>query len=242
MELRSTYAARTRLSTAEEEAYCHIIACIRTGRYARNDRLVPETIAAEIGMSRMPVREAFRRLATEGLVVIRPNRGCVVSGLTISEIVEVFQIRSALEGLAVRLAAPQLSDAVFDDLNQLLHRMETSEASDTDRWLEDHYRFHDYVCSLSGSQKLIAQIRTLHVSIEPYLRMYRHHAPKQRSAAEAHKILFDALKTRDAEKAEQAMRDHVLGTTPLLAAFLNDGGFLEPNKEVGVARGRKQMD
>lgn len=72
--------------TAEEEVYRHLLRAIRSGRYKPGDRLIPEDIATEIDMSRMPVREAFRRLTTEGLVIIRPNRGCIISGLTIAQI------------------------------------------------------------------------------------------------------------------------------------------------------------
>jgi DNA-binding GntR family transcriptional regulator len=75
-------------------------------------------------MSRMPLREAFRRLSSEGLVLIRPNRGCVVAGLTIEDIYEVFEMQSVLEGLAVRLAVPRLDAEVFSELNRLLARME----------------------------------------------------------------------------------------------------------------------
>src|ERR1700722_1081209 len=113
--------------TAEEEAYEHILVQIRSGRYAPNDRLIPEEIAADAGMSRMPVREAFRRLAAEGLVTIRPNRGCVVSGLPLDEIFEVFEVRSVLEGLAVRLAMPKIDRSVLADLRLQLKRMEMSE-------------------------------------------------------------------------------------------------------------------
>jgi DNA-binding GntR family transcriptional regulator len=208
-------------TTAEEEAYTHILAGIRSGRFAPNDRLIPEEIAAEIGMSRMPVREAFRRLATEGLVTIRPNRGCVVSGLTRAEISEVFEIRSVLEGLAARLATPKIDPDALSDLRHLLQRMKKSEAGKTENWLAEHYRFHEYLFRLSGRPKLIAQIRTLHVAIEPYLRLYRHHAVKYRSAGEAHEALLKILAKGDAAAAERAMRDHVLGTLPLLSKFLD---------------------
>jgi DNA-binding GntR family transcriptional regulator len=216
---------RRSASTAEEEAYEYILVRIRSGRYAPNDRLIPEEIAADVGMSRMPVREAFRRLAAEGLVTIRPNRGCVVSGLTLDEIFEVFEVRSVLEGLAVRLAMPKIDRSVLADLRLQLKRMEMSEKLEGDKWLEDHYRFHEYLCGLSARPKLIAQIRTLHVAIEPYLRVYRHHAKKSRSAGEAHRVLVNALAAGDVRAAEEAMRDHVLGTAPLLAAFLHETQF-----------------
>src|SRR5688500_7583277 len=107
--MSSNYSAEPRAAaTAEEEAYRHIQQQLRLGRYKPGDRLIPEDIAAEIDMSRMPVREAFRRLAADGLVVLRPNRGCIVAGLNIDELYEVFEMRSVLEGLAARVAMPRI--------------------------------------------------------------------------------------------------------------------------------------
>ena len=203
--------------TAEEEAYRHLLRAIRSGRYKPGDRLIPEEIATEIDMSRMPVREAFRRLATEGLVIIRPNRGCIISGLTIPQIYEAFEIRSVLEGLAVRLAMPRIDAAVIRELERQLDTMN----DDPTDWVANHSKFHDYLCGLSGRPKLIRQIRTLHVAIEPYLRIYLHHAKKLRSADAAHRVILKALKTGDAEHAEATMRAHVLGTAPILANFVN---------------------
>ena len=90
--------------SAEDEAYLHLQREIRLGRYAPGQRLVPDVVAAEIGTSRMPVRGALRRLASEGLVEIRANRGAVVRGLNQQEMLEVFEMRSVLEGLAMRNA------------------------------------------------------------------------------------------------------------------------------------------
>lgn len=203
--------------TAEEEAYRHLLQAIRSGRYRAGDRLIPEEIAGEINMSRMPVREAFRRLATEGLVVIRPNRGCIISGLTIEEIYEVFEIRSVLEGLAVRLAMPQIDGFAIRRLEALVDVMNDRPAD----WVVNHGRFHDYICGLSARPKLMRQIRTLHVSIEPYLRVYYHHADKPRSPDAAHRVILDALRKGDAAEAEAVMRAHVLGTAPILARFID---------------------
>jgi DNA-binding GntR family transcriptional regulator len=203
--------------TAEEQAYRHLLQAIRSGRYKAGDRLIPEEIAAEIDMSRMPVREAFRRLATEGLVIIRPNRGCIISGLTVSQIYEVFEIRSVLEGLAVRLAMPRIGVAALRELEQQLDVMKADPAD----WVANHTRFHDYLCGLSERPKLIRQIRTLQVAIEPYLRIYLHHARKPRSADASHRVILRALKSGDAQHAESEMRAHILGTAPILANFLD---------------------
>lgn len=208
-------------ATAEEEAYRHVLSGIRTGRFKAGQRLIPEEIAGEIGMSRMPVREAFRRLATEGLVVIRPNRGCVVAGLTVDEIFEVFEMRSVLEGLAVRLAMPRLDADAFSELDRLLARMERCGREGED-WVTRHREFHEFLCSFSRRPKLIRQIASLHVTIEPYLRIWFHHAEKPLSAEEEHRAIIEALHGGDIAKAERIMAEHILTTAPTLTAFAID--------------------
>lgn len=209
--------------TAEQEAYRHVLKGIRTGRFRPGVRLIPEEIANEIGMSRMPVREAFRRLSSEGLVLIRPNRGCVVAGLTIEEIYEVFEMRSVLEGLAVRLAMPRLDAEVFSELNRLLARMERPGQAGDD-WVTRHREFHEYLCSFSRRPKLIRQIASLHVTIEPYLRIWFHHAEKPLSAEEEHRAIILGLESGDAALAEAVVEKHILETAPALAAFVAESG------------------
>jgi len=206
-------------ATAEQEAYLHLHSAIRSGRYRAGDRLIPEEIAAEIGMSRMPVREAFQRLAADGLVVIRPNRGCIVAGLSLDEIYETFEIRSVLEGLAVRLAMPKIDGEVLAELERILDKMESSGRSASSDWVMQHQQFHSQIYSLSGRPKLIRQIAQLHVVIEPYLRIWFDYADKPLSAHEEHRVVIEALRSNDPDRAETAMRNHILGTAPMLAEF-----------------------
>lgn len=208
--------------TAEHEAYVYLLSAIRTGRYAAGYRLVAEEIASALGMSRMPVREALRRLATEGLVVIRPNRGCTVSGLSVEQIYEIFEIRSVLEGLAVRLAMPRIDADALAALERLLALMESCDNAADPDWIGYHSRFHERLYTLSGRPKLTRHITTLQNAIEPYLRVYFYHAEKPRSADAAHRELIAALRASDPDIAEAAMRRHIMGTAPLLADFFRD--------------------
>ena len=210
-------------STAEEEAYLYLHKALRLGRYKAGERLIPEDIAAEIGMSRMPVREAFRRLAADGLVTLRPNRGCVVAGLTLDELTEVFEIRSVLEGLAVRIALPKLTVEHFEEMDRLLVRMERAGEAGSSDWVLRHQEFHAYLYGLSGRPKLIRQIAALHVAIEPYMRIWFDYVEKPLSAREEHQKLLNALKSGDTVEAEREMEDHVLGTASLLAEFASPG-------------------
>ncbi len=210
-------------STAEEEAYLYLHKALRLGRYKAGERLIPEDIAAEIGMSRMPVREAFRRLAADGLVTLRPNRGCVVAGLTLDELNEAFEIRSVLEGLAVRLAMPKLTEEHFEEMDRLLLRMERAGEAGSSDWVLRHQEFHAYIYGLSGRPKLIRQIAALHVAIEPYMRIWFDYVEKPLSAREEHQKLLAALKSGDVAEAEREMEDHVLDTASLLTEFASPG-------------------
>jgi DNA-binding GntR family transcriptional regulator len=215
------FSTEPRMSaTAEEEAYRHIQRALRLGRYKPGDRLIPEEIAAEIGMSRMPVREAFRRLASDGLVVLRPNRGCVVAGLTVDELYEIFEIRSVLEGLALRLAMPRINDEELEEFERLLNRMERAGQSGSSDWVARHQEFHGRICALSQRPKLIHQISALHTVIEPYMRLWFDYVEKPLSAREEHAAVIAALRSGDAGHAEQVMQDHVLGTAPMLVEFV----------------------
>ena len=211
--------------TAPEEAYLVILAGIRSGRYEPGERLIPEAIAQELAMSRMPVREAFQRLANEGLVIIRPNRGCVVAGLTVDEIFEAFETRSVLEGLAVRLAMARVDSAVLAELDDHLSRMQRAGEAGGDAWLVAHQAFHAYICGLSQRPKLIAQIAALHIAVEPYMRVWLHHVARPSTATQAQNEIVAAIRSGDAARAETVMRDHVMRTAPKLAAFLRSSGY-----------------
>src|SRR5687767_7810298 len=99
--------ARAKFGTAQEEAYTYLREAILSGHYPGGTRLDLNEIARAVRASRMPVREAIRQLDAEGLVSIRPNRGAVVTQLTADDIVELFETRAVLEGLAARVAAPR---------------------------------------------------------------------------------------------------------------------------------------
>jgi DNA-binding GntR family transcriptional regulator len=209
--------------TAEEEAYSYLLDAICKGQYRTGDRLIAEDIANDIGMSRMPVREAFRRLAAEGLVTLRPNRGAIVSGLNIEEMREVFEMRSALEGLAIRLAVPKLGERQLARLERLLDEMDDYR-DDSAEWVSRHRVFHEYLCSLAERPRLLRQINALYSVIEPHMRLWLQHVDKPMSAREEHAVILDALRSGDAREAERVLCEHIEGTVPSLLKFLEAKG------------------
>src|SRR5262245_43964800 len=95
---------------------------IVSGALPGGSRLHLESISQKLGISRMPVREAIRQLDAEGYMTIRPNRDAVVTSRTPEQVVELFEIRAALEGVAVRLAAPYVTEDAIEDLKLELAR------------------------------------------------------------------------------------------------------------------------
>ncbi|AIZ32513.1 GntR family transcriptional regulator [Pseudomonas sp. K1(2024)] len=221
MHLVSPYPRQP--ATAEEEAYAFLLDAICKGRYRTGDRLIAEDIANDIGMSRMPVREAFRRLAAEGLVNLRPNRGAIVSGLNIEEMREVFEMRSALEGLAIRLAVAHLNERHLNRLERLLDEMDECR-DDSAEWIGRHRAFHHYLCSLAERPRLLRQISALYSVIEPHLRLWLQHVDKPLSAREEHAAILDALRSGDAVQAQRVLCEHIEGTVPSLLEFLEATG------------------
>ncbi len=103
-------AAAPRLEPRSETLVDALREAILTGRYAPGARLVQDDLAAAFGVSRIPLREALRRLEGEGLVVISPNRGAIVRPLAPKDVVDLYDLRLALESLAIRRAAERFAD------------------------------------------------------------------------------------------------------------------------------------
>lgn len=210
--------------SAQNLAYTLIRDRIRSGRLAGGARVIAEDIAAELALSRMPVREAIRQLDSEGLVTIRPNRGAVVVELNAQELVELFQMRAVLEGLAAREAVRRLDEDAEDQLFLALRRLRRA-ARAVDGFIGQHNALHAFICGLGtvggASGRLATETERLRAAVEPYLRLYfTHHGGAETTAAE-HEELVEALLSRDPERAEAAMRRHVLSTATDLAALLS---------------------
>jgi DNA-binding GntR family transcriptional regulator len=206
--------------SAQRLAYAYIRGRIRAGTLAGGERVVPEAIASELSISRMPVREAIRQLDSEGLLTIRPNRGAVVTTLTPDEVRELFEMRSVLEGLAARKASLLMDDDTGDQLYLILRRMSRAIETSVDAFLQQHDAFHDAIGQRAGGTWLAAENRRLGAAVEPYLRLYFSLPDKAQTAMDEHVALLDTLLARDPVRAEAVMREHVLSTALELAVIL----------------------
>jgi DNA-binding GntR family transcriptional regulator len=212
--------------TAHQLAYHFLRDRILSGHYEAGVRLRPEQIAAEIGVSRMPVREAVRQLDAEGLLTMLPNRGVVVSRLTPEEVIELFEIRAPLEGLAARLAVEHVTEEALLDCDHLLMRMRLAEG-DHLLWMERHDQLHDRICGLSRRDRLCQLARQLRMQIQPYLRLFTSVSRSPELSGFEHEVILDALRDRDADRAEAAMREHVMANAGEIADFVREAQRLE---------------
>lgn len=137
---------------------------ISDGRLRPGDRLYEQEIAAEFGVSRVPVREAIRMLQSEGLVDVAPNRrGVFVRSLDRAQVEELFDVREALEALAARLAASRASSADAERLGELARHARRAWADgDVDAMSAANTEFHDRIVALSGNALLASVLEPLH--------------------------------------------------------------------------------
>lgn len=182
---------------------------IGDGRLAPGQHLIETALAEEFGVSRIPVREALRGLEREGLVTTVPRRGVVVSELTRADIVHLFEVRSALEVLAFRLAAEHATDDDMEHLRAVL--ADTQDAIDRNDRLETvrgNMQFHDSVMRISGNPFLAS-------ALEPLLGRIRwligHGHEPQRDISE-HRALAEAIGAHDPDGAAALAAAHLLAS------------------------------
>ncbi len=200
-------------STIADRAFAHLRQAIVAGELAPGSKISEPDMAARLGISRGPLREAMRRLESTNLVERRPNLGARVITLTSEQLIEIYLIREALESLAARLAAERMSHAAITDLRGLLaqHRAELARES----WQayfqkEGDMDFHYRIVQGSGNQRLIG---ILCDDLYHLVRMYRCKfgmvSHRARDALREHELIVDAIAERDGELAELMMRRHI---------------------------------
>lgn len=196
--------------TLWERVHAHLREEILTNRLPAGTELQETALAAELGVSRGPLREAIGRLAAEGLVVVRPRRGAVVRALTKEEFLEAYQVREALEVMAARLAAVRLEAEQLSRLEQLTAAMSAhAAAGEVDAFFEANAAFHTALVEASGNRRL----RELYGQVLGQMNRYRRRSlalrgSLRRSVAE-HRAILEALSARDPDRAARLVGDHI---------------------------------
>lgn len=194
-----------------ELAYGLIRKQILSGEQAGGEWLRESELAASIGVSRTPVREALRRLEADGLVRHERNRGAQVQSWAFKDLENVYAIRSRLEPWGCALAASS-GAADLDELKRLANEMDLAaggEELDMDRLTTLNAEFHNAILVASGNDRLRSLMATL-VQVPFVWRTFSHYRPEElRRSLGHHHELIDALRAQDATWAESVMRAHI---------------------------------
>ena len=178
---------------------------IITGELAAGEQLRQRDLAQRFGVSQTPVREAMRRLESEGLVIGDTHRGFTVAAADAGPVEENFQIRAALESLGASLAARKIDAAGISRL-QDLNRQMAALAEDDPRYADLNREFHFALYEFSRSPLLMSLMRLLWASLRGGPRVLRTHA----ESARQHDAILDALRAGDAEAAAARTYQHIM--------------------------------
>ena len=207
-------ALRLRAKISTERAYEAIRSAILKGRYSLGERIVEDVLAAEIGVSRTPIREALRLLAAEGVIRYGLGLGARVANWNKDELNEIMTLRVTLESLGAQLAAKRITDAQIASLEALNNAMLEISKGRSDGFLEriadTNHQFHKAIAAASHSPRLQEMIGQL-LEIPLMLRTFRVYseAELQRSFSQ-HQDVVSALAERDSAWAASAMSAHIL--------------------------------
>jgi len=190
-----------------ERAYNILIRAIERGELPGGTRLREADLAARVGLSRTPVREALARLQEQGLVISDGSRGIVVAELDHRAISELFMMREVLEGTAARLAAQHASEVEIAILRKIVER--NAQLKDPHDLAENHRLFHGTLYRCSHNRYLLKMLRSIHEA----MLLLGQSALASHASADAwtreHVQLVEALEKRDPERAERLARSQI---------------------------------
>jgi len=196
---------------------------ILTGRIKGEDQLFEDRLKEEFGVSRTPLREAFRVLEKEGLIEIMPRRGAFVKGISRQDIEENFPVRAILEGLAARLAYPNFSPRDMREMQEVFEYMKRAAKKEDFRdYSMYHVDFHEIFINASKNETLINLLRNLRMHTLWHRYTYQYYKEDFRNSLVIHGKIMDLFiqKKVPPEEVEKAVRQHIESALePFLAAM-----------------------
>src|SRR6185369_10456253 len=196
---------------------------ILRGDFPDGEPLRQDALADELGVSRIPIREALRQLEAEGLVTFSPHRGAVVSTLSLDEIDEVFALRADIETALLRRAVPALDAAQIARAAEVLERYgKTLRDGDVAAWGEMNWTFHATLYAAAHRPVTLGIAQRLHQQADRYLRMQLTLTHGERRADDEHRAILSAARKRDARRACLLLREHITGAGARLLEFLRE--------------------
>jgi DNA-binding GntR family transcriptional regulator len=187
---------------------------ISMGEFAPGEQLRQDELAERFGTSRIPVREALRQLEAEGFVTILPNRGAAVSDLSVDEVVELLEIRIALECHALRLAIPAMGQVDFDEAKKILRSYDAEP--DPEKWGAFNWTFHELLYAPCNRPRLLAMVEANYGHVSRFTRALVSRATGKERPQREHYQLLELCRDGEIEKAVRLLRDHIVETQKTL--------------------------
>lgn len=197
------------LATAGQHAVQALRALIVSGALRPGARVNQEDVAAELGLSVAPVREALRVFEQEGQVTYLPRRGYFVTELNVADLEEIYGLRALLEERAARHALPLLDDAALERVRAAAAAcVSAAETGDVAAELAANRRFHFGLLDAPGQPHALRVIGLLWDSTEAYRAMYYNSPEERRASLDAHDAILAAATARDADTLVTELHDH----------------------------------
>jgi DNA-binding GntR family transcriptional regulator len=209
------------LATAQQHAVEELRALIVSGALAPGGRVNQEDVAARVGLSVAPVREALRVLEQEGQVTYLPRRGYFVTELRMADLAEIYGLRALLEERAARFALPGLDAEALGRVEQAARDcVEAAASGDVAAELAANRRFHFGILDAPGQPHALRVIRLLWDSTEAYRAMYYNSPEERRASLDAHDRILAALRAGDADALIAELDAHRERALEVLGAIL----------------------
>ena len=197
-------------ASLEEQVTATLEEEILTGKLAAGTALTEQSLSTRLGVSRTPIRAALHTLAEEGLISLVPNRGAVVVGVTRDDLIDIYNIRMRLEGLASATAANRISP---EDMAKLRESVELAEfyiyKNDTEHLKELDTAFHSIIYRASGNRMLCKTLSELHRNITSYRKLSLAVPGRLERSVGEHREILKAIEAGDAERADRLTSAHV---------------------------------
>jgi DNA-binding GntR family transcriptional regulator len=191
---------------------------ILRGQISPGTRLRQNDVARRFAVSTTPVREALAQLQAEGMVRVDPHRGAVAFRPTVEDVIEFYEMREALETLAIVHTIGRLDATTAEALGELVEQMR--HANDAGTWLRLNDEFHLRLYACAGRPRLVAHITKLRDASAPYTHLFVASRPPNERSNDEHQAILDACLAGDVQAARRAIKEHMHNASRDLAAFL----------------------
>jgi DNA-binding GntR family transcriptional regulator len=200
---------RPTFRSKNEAVYDALRQAIIQGEYEPGSRLVIDDLAATMGVSQIPIREALRQLEADGFITIEPYVGATLTDINANFIFEIFALLESLEVICSRTAARCMTDPEIDKLAELIDRMDRS-LNDPERWSQENKEFHIFICECS---KNVLTTKMMQKVLDHWDRLRLHYLKdvsgrRIPNAQREHKEILAAFRSRNVDAVERMIRQH----------------------------------